>query len=120
MILSDSAAVVAAKQQEATAAGISAGAQTAAGFGPKGFFVLAPLIASAVALVGSAFRGLGGARNTGGRSSATSSASLNSVGSSFSGFGASANPFGDLTLRASIRGTDIELLLERTIVKNRA
>lgn len=115
-----SAAVVAAKQTEATAAGISAAAQTAAGFGPKGFFTLAPLIASAVALVGSAFRGLGGARNTGGRSSANSSASLNSVGSSFAGFGASANPFGDLTLRASIRGTDIELLLERTTTKSRA
>jgi hypothetical protein len=115
-----SAAVVAAKQTEATAAGISAAAQTAASKGPAAFYTLAPLIASAVALVGSAFRGLGGARNTGGRSSATSSASLNTVGSAFSGFGATANPFGDLTLRASIRGTDIELLLERTTVKNRA
>jgi hypothetical protein len=115
-----SAAVVAAKQTEATAAGISAAAQTAASKGPAAFYTLAPLIASAVALVGSAFRGLGGARNTGGRSSATSSASLNTVGSAFAGFGATANPFGDLTLRASIRGTDIELLLERTTVKNRA
>ena len=115
-----SAAVVAAKQSEATASAISAGAQTAASKGPAAFYTLAPLIASAVALVGSAFRGLGGARNTGGRSSATSSASLNTVGSSFAGFGATANPFGDLTLRASIRGTDIELLLERTTVKNRA
>lgn len=115
-----SALVVGAKQAEATAAGISAGAQTAASFGPKSFFVLAPLIASAVALVGSAFRGLGGAKNRGVSRSAGASASLNSVGSSITGFGASANPFGDLTLRTSIRGTDIELLLERVTTKSRA
>jgi hypothetical protein len=113
--------IVAGKQAEATASGISAAAQTASSMGPASFFTLAPLIASAVGLIGSAFRGLGGSRKGGSTStSAVRSASMNTVGTSITGSGQAFNPFGDMQLRTVIRGTNIELLLERVAQEKRA
>jgi hypothetical protein len=113
--------IVAGKQAEATASGISAAAQTASSMGPASFFTLAPLIASAVGLIGAAFRGLGGSRKGGSaNTSAVRSASMNTVGSSISGMGSAFNPFGDMQLRTVIRGSNIELLLERVVQEKRA
>ena len=116
-----SKANVQASAQEAAADGIVIGTKAAKALGPVGLALLPVFVGGALALISSAFRGTGGRVNTSaGGSTAKSAFASNAVGSSITGFGSTANPFGDLTLRTSIRGTDIELLLERVNTKSRA
>ena len=90
--------------------------ETGKSLGPIGLALLPVLIGGVVGLISGAFRSAG----VSGGGAASSAVRSNAVRSSITGFGQAANPFGDLTLRTSIRGTDIELLLERVNVKSNA
>jgi hypothetical protein len=112
---------VASAGKEATAEGISLAAKLANSLGPVGMALLPVFISGAMALIGGAFRKIGGnVPSGGGGGSAVRSASMNTVGSSISGMGSSFNPFGDMQLRTVIRGSNIELLLERVVQEKRA
>ena len=67
------APVVAGELAKSKAAGISAASQTAASSGPAGAFLLPILIAGALAVISSAFSGLGGGGSKGGGGGASSS-----------------------------------------------
>jgi hypothetical protein len=74
-----------------------------------------------MALISGAFRKAGVNAPGGGVSgSAIRSAGSNTVGSSMAGMGMAFNPFGDMQLRTVIRGSNIELLLERVVQEKRA
>jgi hypothetical protein len=112
---------VASASKEATAEGISLAAKLANSLGPVGMALLPVFISGAMALIGGAFRKIGGnVPSGGGGGSAVRSASMNTVGSSISGMGSAFNPFGDMQLRTVIRGSNIELLLERVVQEKRA
>jgi hypothetical protein len=74
-----------------------------------------------MALISGAFRKAGvNAPGGGVGSTASRTASNNSAGTSIGGMGQAFNPFGDMQLRTVIRGTNIELLLERVSQERRA
>jgi len=112
---------VASSSKEAAGEGISLATKLANALGPVGMALLPVFIGGAMALIGGAFRKIGGnVPSGGGGGSAVRSASMNTAGSSVTGMGTAFNPFGDMQLRTVIRGTNIELLLERVNQERRA
>jgi len=107
--------------KQALANGIFVGTEGAKALGPIGLALLPVFVGGAMALISGAFRKAGVNAPGGGVSgSAVRSAGANTVGSSISGIGSAFNPFGDMQLRTVIRGSNIELLLERVVQEKRA
>jgi hypothetical protein len=107
--------------KEALANGILVGTEGAKALGPIGLALLPVFVGGAMALISGAFRKAGvNAPSGGATGSAVRSASMNTAGSSVTGMGTAFNPFGDMQLRTVIRGTNIELLLERVNQERRA
>jgi hypothetical protein len=110
-------AISKAKSIEASASAVSSATQASASLGPVGFFTLAPFIASALALVSSAFSSFGG-QKAGGGGFAGASASANAIGTSFTAGGLGFAGFGNFELTSKVSGTDIKLVLTRTETAN--
>jgi hypothetical protein len=107
--------------KQALANGIVTGTEGAKALGPIGLALLPVFVGGAMALISGAFRKAGvNAPGGGATGSAVRSASMNTAGSSVTGMGTAFNPFGDMQLRTVIRGTNIELLLERVNQERRA
>jgi len=107
--------------KQALANGILIGTEGAKALGPIGLALLPVFVGGAMALISGAFRKAGVNAPGGGVSgSAVRSAGANTVGSSIAGMGMAFNPFGDMQLRTVIRGSNIELLLERVVQEKRA
>lgn len=103
-----------AKSIEASASAVAGAAQSAQSTGPAAIFTLAPFIASALALVSSAFGAFGGQKaGGGGFAGASASASSNAMGRSFSASGLGFTGFGGFELTSKVSGTDIKLVLSR-------
>jgi len=107
--------------KQALANGIVTGTEGAKALGPIGLALLPVFVGGAMALISGAFRKAGvNAPGGGVGSTASRTASNNSAGTSIGGMGQAFNPFGDMQLRTVIRGTNIELLLERVSQERRA
>jgi hypothetical protein len=107
--------------KQSLANGILVGTEGAKALGPIGLALLPVFVGGAMALISGAFRKAGiNAPSGGATGSAVRSASMNTAGSSITGMGTAFNPFGDMQLRTVIRGTNIELLLERVNQEKRA
>lgn len=103
----------------ANSGAVASASQASASMGPAGFFTLAPFIASALALVSSAFSAFGGEKSGGGGfAGASASASTNAMGRVFSAGGLGFAGFGNFELESRISGTDIKLVLTRTETAN--
>lgn len=108
-----------AKSIEASASAVAGAAQSAQATGPAAIFTLAPFIASALALVSTAFSSFGGRRSGGGGfAGASASASTNAMGRTFSAGGLGFGGFGNFELTSKVSGTDIKLVLTRTETAN--
>lgn len=106
--------------KQALANGIVTGTEGAKALGPIGLALLPVFVGGAMALISGAFKKAGINAPGGGAGSAIRSAGANAVGSSITGAGQSFDLFGDLQLSTFIRGTNIELVLERVNQQRRA
>jgi chromosome segregation ATPase len=107
--------------KQSLANGIFVGTEGAKALGPIGLALLPVFVGGAMALISGAFRKAGvNAPGGGVGGTASRAASANTVGTSITGSGQAFNPFGDMQLRTVIRGTNIELLLERVAQEKRA
>jgi len=106
--------------KEAAGEGISLAAKAANALGPFGMPLLPVFISGAMALISGAFRKIGGNTPSSAGVSAVRSAGANTTGSSITGVGQAFDMFGDLQLSTFIRGTNIELVLERVNQQRRA